>query len=335
MTDTWFTQIPKVELHVHLEGDIPLETLWQLVQKYGGDAAVPDIAALEKKFVYQDFPHFIETWMWKNQFLREYEDFTLIAEDVARGWMRQNIRYVEAFYSPTDFARHNLEPHALTQAIRRGWERVPEIEVALVADLVRSSTSEVAMYTLAQLREVQDLDVVGIGIGGAEQLYPPELFAEVYAQARAWDFHTSAHAGEAAGPESIWGAMRALEVERIGHGTRAEEDPALLDYLVAHQIPLEMCPISNVCTAVVPSLAQHPLRRSVEKGVFVTVNTDDPQMFGNDLASEYAALVATFDFNRADIEQLILNGIRASWLAEGRKTALHASFEIAFAEVRV
>ena len=178
----------------------------------------------------------------------------------------------------------------MTAAIRTGLDRVPEIEVALVADLVRDFGPENGMTQLAELHEVQDLGVIGIGIGGSEQLHPPEPFADVYEKARELGFHTSAHAGEAAGAESIWGAIRALRVERLGHGTRAEEDSALLDYLAKNAIPLEMCPLSNVRTGVVTSIDKHPMRRYFERGILITVNTDDPKMFGNTLAEEYTLL---------------------------------------------
>ena len=322
----WFDRIPKVELHLHLEGAIPHACLWELVQKYGGDPALPDIESLKRMFAYRDFPHFIETWIWKNRYLRTYDDFTFIAEGVARDLAAQNIRYVEAFFSPSDFARHGLKTQELTRAIRAGLSRVPEIEIALVADFVRDSMPERAAVTLAEVKEVKELGVIGIGIGGSEQKFPPEPFKEVYAQARKFGFHTSAHAGEAAGATSIWGAIRELEVERIGHGTRAEEDPRLLDYLAEKQIPLEMCPLSNVRTGVVRSIDEHPIRRYFQHGLFVTVNTDDPKMFGNSLAEEYRLLEARLGFSRDEIRTLVLQGIRASWLPQAMKQQLLQEF---------
>jgi adenosine deaminase len=315
----WFDRVPKVELHLHLEGAIPLDALWTLVQKYGGDPGVPDLAALQRRFVYRDFPHFIDTWVWKNAFLREYEDFTFVAEAVAHDLARQNIRYVEAFFSPADFFRHGLRTQELAVAIRRGLERAPEIEVALVADLVRDFGPELAATTLAEVNEVRGLGVIGIGIGGSEQDFPPEPFAEVYEQARGLGLHTTAHAGEAAGAQSVWGAIRHLRVERIGHGTRAAEDERLLDLLAAERIPLEMCPLSNVRTGVVRSIADHPLRRYFERGLVVTVNTDDPKMFGNSLAEEYRLLESRMGFSRDEIRALILQAIAASWLPLERK----------------
>ncbi len=168
--------------------------------------------------------------------------------------------------------------------------------------------------------------MIGIGIGGSEDEFPPEPFASVFARARDLGFHTNAHAGEAAGAASIWGAVRRLGVERIGHGTRAEEDPALLDHLAEHRIAIEMCPLSNLRTGVTESLAQHPIARYFERGLVVTVNTDDPKMFGNTLAEELRLLEQELGFRRDDVRQVALNGVRASWLPEDRKTELVNEF---------
>jgi len=324
---TWYHHVPKVELHVHLEGAIPYPALWELIQKYGGDPEAPSLPALRARFHYRDFPGFIATWLWKNRFLREYDDFTLIAAAVARDFARQNIRYAEVFYSPPDFQRHGLETQRLTEAIRTGLAQVPEVEISLVCDLVRDFGPQRAMVTLEEVREVQELGVIGVGIGGSEQLYSPEPFADVYDRARRYGFHTSAHAGEAAGAESIWGAIRALNVERIGHGTRAYEDESLLSYLKENAIPLEMCPISNLRTGVVASIEAHPVRRYFERGILLTINSDDPKMFGNSLAEEYELLETKLGFSRAEIRRLILDGIQASWLPDERKVALKAEFE--------
>lgn len=322
----WFEQVPKVELHVHLEGAIPYSALWELIQKYGGDSAIQDVEALKRRFVYQSFPQFIETWIWKNQFLREYEDFTFIAEAVAHDLVSQNIRYAEAFFTPSDFVQYGLEIQKLTEAIRAGLSRVSNIDIALVADLCRDDGPAQAAITLAAVSEVQSLGVVGIGIGGSEQRYPPEPFQPVYEEARRLRFHTSAHAGEAAGAASIWGALRHLQVERIGHGTRAEEDEHLLGYLAETKIPLEVCPLSNVRTGVVASLEAHPVRRYFERGLVITISTDDPKMFGNSLAEEYRLLESSLGFSRDEIRAVILQGIQAAWLSPVKKQQLVEAF---------
>jgi adenosine deaminase len=323
----WFDHVPKIELHLHLEGAIPHQALWELIQKYGGDASVPDRAALQRRFIYHDFPHFLRTWGWKNTFLREYEDFTFVAAAVAHHLAQQHIRYAEVFYSPVDFAQHCPDVQRITEAIRAGLAQEPAVEVALVADLVRDDGPGRGAMTLARVYEARHCGIVGIGIGGSEHQFPPEPFAHVYEQARRLGFHTSAHAGEAAGAASIWGALRALHVDRIGHGTRAAEDEALLDTLAQQRIPIEMCPLSNVRTGVVPSIEQHPIRQFFERGIVVTVNTDDPQMFNNSLAEEYRLLHEKLGFSHDDIRLLIVQAIHAAWMSDEKKRDLVASFQ--------
>ena len=325
-TSTWYERVPKVELHLHLEGAIPQEALWQLIQKYGGDPGVPDLQALRQKFQFRDFPHFIETWVWKNQFLREYDDFTLIAEAVAQNLARQNVKYAEMFYSPLPFLQQGLETRKLTEAICTGLGRIKQIETALIMDFSRDSGVPDAEKNLGAVMELKALGAIGVGLGGSEQKYPPELYTKIYEKARLTGFHATAHAGEAAGPESIWGAVRSLKVERIGHGTRAIEDESLMRYLAEKQIPLECCPLSNVRTGVVKSIEAHPVKRFFDAGLLVTVNTDDPAMFGNSLAQEYQMLEERLGFSRDEVRKLILNGVKASWLSTGRKKQLQETF---------
>ena len=311
---SWLERLPKVELHLHLEGAIPLDALWELVTKYGGDPDVPSLAALADRFAYRDFPHFIQTWHWKNRFLREYEDFAFIARRVGEDLASQGVRYAEVFFSPSDFERYGLGPQNLAEQIRSGLDDVAGIRVALVADLVRDTGPEQADRTLERVSEVRDCGVVGIGLGGSEHEYPAGRFKEVFAKARRLGFRTSAHAGEVAGAESVWAAAMELEADRIGHATRAVEDPKLVDFLEARGTPLELCPISNVRTGVIPSLEAHPVRAYFDRGMLVSVNTDDPKMFGNSLADEYAALVHHHGFTREEIRELLDRTISSAWL---------------------
>ena len=316
-------QLPKLELHLHLEGAIPLDALWELLAKYGRPPDIASIGDLERRFAYRDFPHFLDVWSWKNGFLREYDDFTFIASRVAADLARQHIVYAEAFYSPGDFGQHGLDPQRLTEAIRRGLaEQFGHVTVNLVADLVRNYGPERGLRWLREIDEVKHLGVVGIGIGGSEQAFPPEPYAEVYREARERGFRTSAHAGEAAGPDSVWGAVRALEVDRIGHGTRAVEDPALVACLAERRLPVEACPISNLRTGVVPSLAGHPIRALFDAGVVVTVNTDDPKMFNTSLGDEYEALAAHLGFTWDEIRALNENALAAAWCGDEEKRRL-------------
>ena len=320
---SYFQRVPKVELHLHLEGAIPLPALWQLIQKYGGDPHVPTIELLRSRFRYRDFAHFLDTWVWKNQFLREYEDFSLVAAEVARDLASQNVLYAEVFYSPGDYRWRGLEPQRITEAIRKGLREVPNIEVSLITDLIRDHGPERGEFTLQAIHEVRDeFGVVGIGIGGSEDHCPPEPFAPVYEHARTLGFRTTAHAGEACGPESVWGAVRALRVDRIGHATRAIEDPALVDHLAEHQIPLELCVLSNLRTGVIRSVASHPARTYFQRGIPFSINTDDPKLFDTSLAEEYLALHTELGFSKVEVHRVIEQGLFSSWIPGHRKVAL-------------
>jgi adenosine deaminase len=312
--------MPKVELHLHLEGAIPLPTMWGLVERHGGDPDVPDPAALGRRFEYRDFAHFIKTWEWKLRFHTTVEDYELLAAAVAEDLARQGHRYVEAYVSPTDSP---LPAGELLHAVRRGLDRHPAVMVALVPDLVRDTRPEMAMRTLEAVLEVApETGVIGITIGGSEQLHPAAPFAPVFERARRAGLRLTAHAGEAAGPESVRQAVDDLGVDRIGHGVRAVEDPGLMAELVQRQIPLEVCPTSNVRTGVVGSLDEHPIRWMIEQGAFVTVNTDDPAMFGCSLAGEYAALHA-LGVDLATLRMLSENAVDASWASPTVRRDLH------------
>jgi adenosine deaminase len=318
-----WSSLPKVELHLHLEGAIPIPTLWELIERHGGDDTIKTPAQLIDWFTYKDFAHFMETWVWMIAFLRNYEDFTCAAEAVARHLAAQNIVYAETFFSPSDFRHHNLDPQKLAIAIRAGLDRVPEVEIPLIVDLVRDRGPEGTARTLAAITEVaEEARIIGIGIGGYEAENPPELFADVYRTAQASGFRLTAHAGEAAGPESVWGAIKALGAERIGHGVRAAEDPALVEYLVEHQLPLEVCPTSNIRTAVVSDWETHPARSLIEAGVMVTINTDDPALFHSSLAGEYRVLEDRFGFGEETIRRVSLAAVDASWAPAQTKADL-------------
>ena len=328
-----WTTMPKAELHLHLEGAIPVPTLWELIEHHGGDPMIKNEAQLVEWFTYRDFAHFMETWNWMNGFLRTYDDFTFASEAVARHLAEQNIVYAEAFFSPSDFRAHDLKPQGIARAIRTGLDRVDDVKVALIVDLVRDRGPEGTAQTLSAVKDVSaETGIIGIGIGGFESAHPPEQFAGVYNDARDAGFRLTAHAGEEAGPESVWGALRALGVERIGHGVRSIEDPLLVDYLAEHQIPLEVCPTSNLRTGVVAHWDQHPVARLIDAGVMVTINTDDPAMFDANLAGEFTIMESRFGLDDAALKRLSLAVIEASWADEATQAKLKQQVEDWWAE---
>jgi len=322
---SWLTRLPKVELHVHIEGAIPKTALWQLVTKYGGDPSVPTFEAFERRFEYQGLNQFFQTFDWATGFLRELDDFVFVGREIGRELARQNIRYVEAHFSPTVF-RRRLAPQPIAEALRKGLDAIPSVDVQLIAELGRNLGPDGAMRTLDQVAELRALRIVGIGLGGFEPQYPNELFAAVYDRARGFGLRTTAHAGESAGPPSIWGAIRALRVDRIGHATRALEDPELVRYIGEKRIPLELCPLSNVRTGVVKSVADHPLRRYFDAGIPVSLNSDDPLFFGNGLVDEMMAAQQVHRFTRDDIKRLIVSAVEMSWLTSNAKAVLLQEF---------
>ncbi len=320
--------MPKAELHFHLEGAIPVPALWELIQHHGGDPIIKNQDQLVEWFSYRDFAHFMETWEWMSGFLRSYDDFEFAAEAVARHLVEQNIVYVESFFSPSDFRQHGLDPQGIAKAIRTGLDRVDGVEIPLIVDLVRDRGPEGTARTLAAIKEVaSEARVIGVGIGGFELAHPPEQFAAVYDDAREFGFRLTAHAGEEAGPESVWGAVLDLGAERIGHGVRSIDDPQLVHYLVEHQIPLEVCPTSNLRTGVVAHWDQHPVGRLIDAGVMVTINTDDPAMFGATLAGEFEVLEQHFGLDEPALERLSLAVIDASWADDMTRSRLKADIE--------
>lgn len=311
-----FDLAPKVEIHLHLEGAIPLPVLYELIERYG-DPEIQTIDDVAARFAYRDFPHFIETWWWMTGFLRTTEDFAGAARAVAESLVDQNVILAETSISPTDFARHGLTVGEIATAVRSGFDEVADIDVGLIVDLVRDTGPERSLGTLEQVIEVaEEAGVVGITIGGSEQTYPPRLFTEVYRRAAAAGLGLTAHAGEAAGPDSVWSALRDLGVSRVGHGVRSVEDPALVTYLVEHEIPLEVCPTSNLRTRVVSSWDRHPVFELMERGAKVTINSDDPLFFGNSVAGDLRSMASHAD---VDVERLTLQAIDASWISASER----------------
>ncbi|MDH4117837.1 MAG: adenosine deaminase [Acidimicrobiia bacterium] len=313
--------MPKVELHIHLEGAIPMDAMWALVQAAGGGPRTRE--ELARRFEYGDFAQFLDTWMWKLRFHRTYDDYEFMAEAVARDLVIQNIVYVEMYVSPSDARANGLETGPLLAAVRRGLDKVEGVDVALVPDLVRNSGQRAAMRTLQEVIEVvEDAGIIGITIGGDEARYGAELFADHFARAGSAGLRLSAHAGEAAGPASVTAALDVLGVDRLGHGIRAVEDPGLVARLVVNRVPLEVCPTSNLRTGVATSWETHPVRTLIDVGAMVTINSDDPVMFDSSVARDLWNLHCEYGYGLDVLVGLMHNAIDASWADGAHKAAL-------------
>ncbi len=336
--EQFIRRMPKTELHVHLEGSVRPRTLLELAERHGIALPVKDETELQRYYAFRDFDHFIQVYVEINQCLRTSEDFALITRELGEEAAAQNVRYLEVTISPGGPVRRGrLSYDEFHEGIMEGARQARErwgVEMRFVVDIVRVNDEDArwsaARYAAANVGN----GIVGIGLGGTEIGYPPEPHADVFEFAMAAGLRSTPHAGETVGPESVWGALRALKAERIGHGIRAIDDPRLVEELRERQITLEVCPTSNVCTRAVASLAEHPIRRLFEAGVPITVNSDDPPMFGTTLLDEQLLLAREFGFTVDDIETINVQGIKAAFLPDLEKRHMETEFRTEYARLR-
>lgn len=332
---------PKAELHVHLEGSIQPATLLELARRNRVDLRADTVAGIRDWFAYRDFGHFVEIYVAITRCLRTREDYELITYEFGAEMARQNVRYAEVTFSPSTHQWLGVPHETYFEGLARGRVRAQAdfgVRINWVFDVVRMPLDQTgrakADYTTSVAVEGRRDGVVALGLGGMEEGNPPEPFAPWFEKARTAGLHSSPHAGETVGPASIWGALRALGAERIGHGVRAIEDPRLVTYLAERCIPLELNPTSNVRLGVYPDLTDHPLRRLVDAGVIVTVNSDDPPMFNTTLNDEVAALADPFGLDVAAIDDILLNGVRHAFLPADEKQSLEAEFRAEMATLK-
>jgi aminodeoxyfutalosine deaminase len=334
--ERYVAAVPKAELHVHLEGSIQPATLLTLAQRNGVQLPVQTVADLQNWFTFRDFNHFIEIYFEISSCLKTTEDYELIAYEFGATMARQNVRYAEVTFSPsTHHFSLGIPFDTFFTGLTRGRLRAQKefgIEIRWIFDIVRDIPDETlnnrrAEYTLAVALEGINNGVVALGLGGAEVGHPPEQFTTWFEKAREAGLHSAPHAGETVGPGSVWGAIRVLGAERLGHGVRSIEDPALVDYLADRHIPLEVCPTSNVRLGVYADLASHPLPDLHDAGVPVTINSDDPPLFNTTLNDEVKLLVDPFNFDINTINEILLNGVRCSFLPVEKKQAMEALFQ--------
>ncbi len=325
---------PKAELHVHLEGAIRPETLMELAKRNNVALPAQTVEELREWFRFRDFPHFVEIFFTCSRCIQKAKDYELIAYEFGESMARQGIRYAEATFSACTHAFSKGIPFDVYfTGLTKGRERAQRdfgVEINWIFDIVRDSFEEPgkrADYTVQVAREGMQDGVVALGLGGYEVGYPPELFTRWFERGLEYGLHSIPHAGETLGSESVWGAVRELKAERIGHGVRSIEDPELVAFLAEKQIPLEICPTSNICLGVYPDYQQHPLLRLLAAGIPITINSDDPPLFNTDQAHEVELLHSAFGLGIATINQILLNGVRYSCLMEDRKKVLEQEFQ--------
>jgi aminodeoxyfutalosine deaminase len=327
--EAFVSALPKVELHVHLVGSAPLETVLGLARRHP-DRGVPTSAdGLREFYVFRDFPHFIDVYTAVSRLISEPEDIADLVRGVAANLAAQHVRYAEFQFGPYAFQRTGMPDAVITEALDIGARYALAecgVRIGWIVEFPGQSAGDYAESALRLALENPPEALVGFGIGGIEAGRAPytSVIRDVFAAARAAGLRRVPHAGETTGPETVWEAIEFLHAERIGHGIRSLEDPSLVDYLAERRLPVDVSPTSNVCTRCVPSIGEHPLRDMIEAGLFVTLNSDDPPMFGTSLSNEYLVAGRDLGFSPAELAALAANGVRASFLGEPEKEALLA-----------
>ena len=315
--------LPKAELHVHHVGSASPRIVSELAARHPG--TVPsDPDALRDFFSFRDFAHFIEVYLAVVDLVRDPEDVRLLTYEIAQDMAAQRIRYAELTCTPFTNVRAGIPIEAFVEAIedaRVAAERELGVVLRWIYDVPGEFGVEAAAATVSHL-DAAPSTLVGFGLGGPELGVPRPQFKPFFDAARALGLHSVPHAGETTGPDTVWDALRDLGAERIGHGTSAVQDAALLRHLAEQRIPLEVCPTSNLATRAVTDLAAHPIRDMRRAGGVVTVNSDDPPMFGTTLNREYEIAAVLLELDEAGIAELARTAVRASFLAEAEQRRL-------------
>ena len=336
-------KLPKAELHLHLRGAIPRDLLARLMQRYTVPGALaespprqvdwmrrqPNVRRIveaddpsrqiDELFVYDTFEQFLAAYLFTGCFIRRIEDFVELVEGVREGLRRQDIVYAEITVSLSEYIQQGIALGDLLTALDSRSAGSPCVR--WIVDPVRNIGPSAAERLVTGVLAAGTESVVGLTLGGAEHLHPAGPFRRAYEIAREGGLRTTVHAGEAVGPESVWDALRILDVDRLGHGVRAAEDPDLVRCLAERRVPLEVCPTSNVRTGVYAVMDEHPVRELYEAGIPITINTDDPTFFGISLAEELAGL-RQLGFTLTEIAELADNAFRVAFDRPAAELAL-------------
>ncbi len=330
----FFASLPKTEIHLHLEGIASVDTVWRLMKK--NKLHIPGIETkqdLQKRFYIKSLDEFISLFIniIQNCF-QKAEDIAFLMRDAEEYLKRNNIRYAEIFFAPSKFVMNGIPFPAMVEQLEQGAEEIKRrtgIEIRYIIDVSRSYGVENAQRNLDLTFSSHSPRIIGIGLGGSETAGPAKEYLSVFKKAIAGGLNVVAHAGEDVGPESIWDSLKYLKASRIGHGISAIQDPKLMDYLAEQRIPLEICPTSNLFTRrYVQKLTEHPIRRFYDHGILVTLNSDDPSLFGVELLDEYINLLKDSFFAPAELIQLVKNNLAATFLSKEEKAEYEKVLEV-------
>ncbi|QEP06345.1 adenosine deaminase [Glutamicibacter sp. ZJUTW] len=322
-------KLPVAELHIHLEGTLEPEMIMELAAKNGVELPYASVDQLRAKYEFSNLQSFLDLFYENMVVLRTAEDFREITLAYLQRAHDSGVRHVELFFDPQAHIQRGLGLGDVIAGIRAGLNVGLErwgISHKLIACFWRHAPAAEAM-DLMKLLVAEKHDIDGIGLDSSELGFPPELFQEVFDYARAHGLHVVAHAGEEGPADYIWQALDLLKVERVDHGIRCLDDPALVQRLVEEQMPLTVCPLSNIRLRAVDTMADHPLPQMLEKGLKVSVHSDDPAYFGGYMDANFASLMESFNFSTEQLATLASNSFESTFLDEASKQELLAEVQ--------
>lgn len=315
-------RLPKAETHIHLEGSIRAETIFDLAAKNDVGLPVDSVEELVDSYEYEGLEDFIDNFGFIVGTMQTSEDFERVTAELGADAARQNVRYREVAFGYSGYVAMGLDWETVVEGIVAGSERAREehgVELRFVPSVDRTTDPAEGVELVERADEMRDkIDIAAIGLAGKENGHPAHRHERAYDLAGELGFDRVAHAGEDAGPGSVWDALNALDVSRIDHGVRAAEDEILLDYLEKTGVPLATCPVSNVALNVYEDLSAHPVADLLDRGLHVTINSDDPPMFHADLNENYVRVADTFDLAPGDVVTLAKHSFESAFLEEDR-----------------
>lgn len=326
VTRDFLNQLPKVELHLHLEGCLEPELMLELAQRNNIELPFETVEHAHRTYEFTNLQDFLDIYYQGANVLQVEQDFYDLTWAYLKKCHQQNVIHVEPFYDPQTHTGRGVSfetvVNGISQALKDGEAQLG-ITSKLIMCFLRHLSEEAAFDTLTQAEPFLD-QIIGVGLDSSEKGHPPEKFSRVFAKARKLGFLTVAHAGEEGPAEYVWTAIDDLKVSRVDHGVHSIDDPKLMASLVETKMPLTVCPLSNTKLGVFDDMSQHNILDMLERGVCVTVNSDDPAYFGGYLTENFVALAQALDMTEDQAKQLVLNSIEASFADEARKQAMRA-----------
>lgn len=329
--DTLIERLPKAELHLHIEGTLEPELMFALAARNGIALPYPSVEALRQAYSFSRLQDFLDLYYQGMSVLQKETDFHDLAAAYLLRVQSQGLRYAEIFFDPQAHLSRGIAFETVLDGLERAIDetrRAHGLEIKLIMCFLRHLDEDDALRTL-ELALAHKHRILGIGLDSSELGHPPAKFARVFRRAKDEGFRLTAHAGEEGPPDFVWQALDILGVERIDHGIRAMEDDALVRRLARDQVALTVCPLSNLRLQVVQDLARHPLKQMLDRGLLVTINSDDPAYFGGYLNENYAATARALGLAADEVRQIARSGFTASFLAPGSKADAVAAFDAA------